>query len=64
MKKEISSLQNTHWKQVCALSQRKYREQYGSFLVEGVRAVEVILQSTGLQYEIWATEAGLQGRFI
>lgn len=60
MKKEISSLQNPHWKRVCALSQRKYREQYGSFLVEGVRAVKVILQSAGLQYEIWATEAGLQ----
>lgn len=60
MKKEISSLQNPHWKQVCALSQRKYREQYGSFLVEGVRAVEVILQSPGLQYEIWTTEEGLQ----
>ncbi|MDU6872435.1 MAG: RNA methyltransferase [Negativicoccus succinicivorans] len=60
MKKEISSLQNPHWKRVCALSQRKYREQHGSFLVEGVRAVEVILQSAGLQYEIWATEAGLQ----
>ena len=60
MKKEISSLQNPHWKRVCALSQRKYREQYGAFLVEGARAVEVILQSADLQYEIWATETGLQ----
>ena len=28
--------------------------------MEGARAVEVILQSADLQYEIWATETGLQ----
>ena len=38
--KEITSLGNAVVKDVCNLKQKKYRERSGSFVVEGLRAVE------------------------
>ena len=38
--KDITSLGNAVVKDVCNLKQKKYRERSGSFVVEGLRAVE------------------------
>ncbi len=37
---EINSLQNTHVKQWAKLKQKKYRDQYHLFLVEGEHLIE------------------------
>ena len=37
---EINSLQNTHVKQWAKLKQKKYRDQYQLFLVEGEHLIE------------------------
>ena len=41
--KEITSLGNAVVKDVCNLKQKKYRERSGSFVIEGLRAVEDFL---------------------
>ena len=45
--KEITSLGNAVVKDVCNLKQKKYRERSGSFVVEGLRAVEEAVKEAG-----------------
>lgn len=47
--KEITSLGNAVVKDVCNLKQKKYRERSGSFVVEGLRAVEEAVRYAGVQ---------------
>lgn len=47
--KEITSLGNAVVKDVCNLKQKKYRERSGSFVVEGLRAVEEAVRYAAVQ---------------
>ena len=47
--KEITSLGNAIVKDVCNLKQKKYRERSGSFVVEGLRAVEEAVRYAAVQ---------------
>lgn len=51
----VSSKDNPRFKQVRSLQQRKYREKYGQFLLEGERAVAA-LAANGTAAEIWQAE--------
>lgn len=52
----VTAKDNPRFKRVRSLQQRKYREQYGQFLLEGERAVAAVLAS-GLPAEIWQAES-------
>ena len=47
--KDITSLGNAVVKDVCNLKQKKYRERSGSFVVEGLRAVEEAVRYAAVQ---------------
>lgn len=53
--KYITSKDNKTWKQVVSLEKRKYRDQHGQYLVEGVRAVRDMAEANLLQ-SLWVSE--------
>lgn len=68
MEHYIESEQNKWLKKVKALQQKKYRQQYGQFLVEGLRFLEEALQRNArieailvAEDELEAVKASLAG---
>lgn len=60
MEHYIESEQNKWLKKVKALQQKKYRQQYGQFLVEGLRFLEEALQKNARIEAILAAEDALE----
>ena len=60
MEQYIESDQNKWLKKVKALQQKKYRQQYGQFLVEGLRFLEEALQKNARIEAILVAEDELE----
>ena len=50
---------NKEIKLLKSLSQKKYRHQYGQFLIEGLRIIEELIRSSHKPLKIWTTEETL-----
>ncbi len=60
--KEITSRDNTAYKQALSLHQKKYRQRTGRFLVEGQRALMTALQENIPPLELWVADSARESK--
>ena len=62
--KKITSKENTLIKQICKLKERKYRNEYGLYLIEGVKLVKEAINEKANIKEIIINEKVLSSELI
>ena len=47
----ITSLNNEHIKELCKLNQKKYRDEYGEYIIEGAKIIAEAIKENASKYE-------------